>query len=152
MTEGELEALRGVFALFDADGTGSIDATEFAALLEKVGRDPAEGAFSGSGTGHLPARTAAWAALPHYTVRPPPECCQPYGRCCAQSCCALPPWVRLRCLFAVAVARTPSVRACVSECVCVCATLRARVFNADVRCPCPPCCLLLWPCQRRRCC
>ncbi len=43
MTEGELEALRGVFALFDTDGTGSIDATEFAALLEKVGRDPSEG-------------------------------------------------------------------------------------------------------------
>ena len=45
MSEGELEALRGVFALFDTDGTGSIDASEFSALLEKVGRDPAEGTW-----------------------------------------------------------------------------------------------------------
>jgi hypothetical protein len=46
MTEEELESLRTIFALFDTDGTGSIDASEFAALLEKVGRDPSEGASS----------------------------------------------------------------------------------------------------------
>lgn len=42
MDEAELDTLREVFALFDTDGTGEIDATEFASLLEKVGRDPSE--------------------------------------------------------------------------------------------------------------
>merc|ERR1719223_1476255 len=42
--EEELESLRGVFALFDPDGSGAIDSKEFAALLEKVGRDPTEAA------------------------------------------------------------------------------------------------------------
>jgi Ca2+-binding EF-hand superfamily protein len=43
VTEAELEALRSVFALFDTDGTGEIDSKEFATILSKVGRDPAEG-------------------------------------------------------------------------------------------------------------
>lgn len=43
VSEAELEALRGVFALFDTDGTGEIDSSEFATILSKVGRDPAEG-------------------------------------------------------------------------------------------------------------
>ncbi len=43
VSEAELEALRGVFALFDTDGTGEIDSSEFATILSKVGRDPSEG-------------------------------------------------------------------------------------------------------------
>lgn len=42
--DSELEALREVFAMFDPDGSGAIDASEFSNLLEKVGRDPKEGA------------------------------------------------------------------------------------------------------------
>ena len=41
--DSELEALREVFAMFDPDGSGAIDSSEFANLLEKVGRDPSEG-------------------------------------------------------------------------------------------------------------
>lgn len=53
MSEAELEALRSVFALFDTDGTGEIDSTEFAAILSKVGRDPTEGVWA-----------ALWANIP----------------------------------------------------------------------------------------
>lgn len=42
--DSELEALREVFAMFDPDGSGAIDSSEFANLLEKVGRDPSEAA------------------------------------------------------------------------------------------------------------
>ena len=58
VSEQELEALRGVFALFDTDGTGEIDSKEFATILTKVGRDPSEGAAG------FPDVAMHWFGLP----------------------------------------------------------------------------------------
>ena len=41
--EEDIKTLREVFSLYDRDGSGAVDTKELGAILEAIGKDPADG-------------------------------------------------------------------------------------------------------------